>query len=234
MVTYWVIFSLTSCGTPSQQSIQTAIAQTQSANPTSTFTLIPSTLTPTEAPTNTSTIAPSSTPDLLLLQVKLKDFLLQQTEIPLDDKYTPIYKTAKSIPNEGMDLSLVQKTGRIDGWQALFGKGYSAPWYGTISDEISLYKTSEGAQLAIAMFMLSGYTEEINQPKIGEITRSFYQELTNSDGNNQMIYTVIFSYRNCVHVVEGFGYEKNGVKEYTRIIAQNLLAKLQASSLLNP
>lgn len=49
-----ILLLFTACA-PSPQIIQTAIAQTQAANPTSTFTLIPLTETPTPIPTLTPT-----------------------------------------------------------------------------------------------------------------------------------------------------------------------------------
>jgi hypothetical protein len=232
-----IIIFLVSCGAPSQQAIQTAIVQTQTANPSSTLTPVPPTQTETETQTITSKLSP--TPDLLLLQDNLKDFLLQKSEIPFID-FSSIFQSPQAIPNEKETLSFVEKTGRIDGWHVLYGQGYGAPWDITISDEISLYKTTDGSHLAITMYPLNGYIEEINQPIIGDSSRSFYKELPKQNGYKYGIYTIIFSYRNFVHVVEGVGYidasagyESLGLKEYIRNIAQNLLAKLQSSSFLN-
>ncbi len=57
---------LLSSSAPSSQAIQTAIAQTQAANPTSTSTPLP--------PTETPAFTPSPTMDLLSLQFRLKIF----------------------------------------------------------------------------------------------------------------------------------------------------------------
>ena len=70
---HWIIFSLSlfllaacsqSSPTPSEADIQTAIAQTQAANPTSTNSPEPTkTLTPTATPTETPTATPTNTPN---------------------------------------------------------------------------------------------------------------------------------------------------------------------------
>jgi hypothetical protein len=220
---------------PSPQTIQTAIAQTQAANPTSTFTLVPPTDTPTETPSETSTITIMLSPtlDLLVLQLNLKDFLLQQSDIPLNAHYSSIVNSVNSTPNEKVDSTYVEQTGRIDGWSVWYGKGTNNNWQETISDEVVLYQTTAGAQLAITNYSESGSTEEINPPEIGDKTRAFYSRLPYSGGEPQGIYEIDFSYKNCVHAVQGFGLD-NEIAEFTRNIARILLAKLQASPLINP
>jgi hypothetical protein len=229
------IFGLITACAPSPQLIQTAIAQTQAANPTSTFTPLPptetSTLTPSETPTKTQTIIPSPTPDLLLLQLNLKDFLLQLSDIPQDAHYISIYNSLSRTPNEKVDSSLVIDTGRLDGWNIWYSKDYSnGGWYVVLSDGLSLYQTSVGAQLAVTKYSQNTLTEEINPPKIGDLTRAFYSI---GDTGTQASYEIIFAYRNCVHIVGDFGWE-NEVVGFTRNIARILLAKLQASMLINP
>jgi hypothetical protein len=219
---------------PSPQAIQTAIAQTQEANPTSTFTPFPSsTYTPTNTATGTPTnsITPSRTPDLLLLQLNLKDFLLQQSDFPLNANYLSIANGLQSIPNEKVDSAFVKETGRIDGWSVWYGKDFhNGGWYVTISDEVNLYQTSSGAQIAVYKDFSNLYTEEINPPKIGDSTHAWYYLIPQS---SQATYVIRFSYRNCVHVVQGVGLD-NEVAVFTREIAHILLAKIQASSLINP
>ena len=234
---FLIAILLTACA-PSAQAIQTAIAQTQGANPTSTFTLVPPTDIPTKTPTETPTITPSPTPDLLLLQLNLINLLLQLSDIPLSAHYSSIVNSVSSYPNEKVDSTLVEETGRIDGWSVWYGKDNSGGgWHQTITDWVSLYTTTAGAQLAITMYSvsdsLSGFTEEINPPEIGDVTRAWYERLTFYGGEPQGLYTIYFSYRNCVHRVEGFGLDKD-IIEFTRNIARILLAKLQDSPLINP
>jgi hypothetical protein len=218
---------------PSPRAIQTAIAQTQAANPTSTFTLVPPTDTPTatSSETPTVTLTTSPTPDLLLLQLNLKDFLLQQSDFPPHANYSSIYNSLKHLHNEDVDNPLVKETGRLDGWSVWYGKDYSGGgWPVVLSNEVSLYQTTGGAQIAVAKYSRSGFTEEINPPEIGDSTRAFY---ATAGSSSQADYVIIFSYRNCVHIVDEFGYE-NEVAVIVRKIALILLAKLQASPLINP
>jgi hypothetical protein len=163
---------------PSEIDIQTAIAQTQAANPTSTFTPIP--------PTETPTITPSPTPDLLVLQLNLKDFLLQKSDLPLDAEYHLMNQySIRLVPNEEVDIggAYLAETGRIDGWMAIYERGSNnviAPE--EIYDEVILYLTTAGAQLEITKYCEHlvteiGFTEEINPPEIGDLTHAFLSRI---------------------------------------------------------
>jgi len=232
-----MILLLVACA-PSPQTIQTAIAQTQAANPTSTFTLPPTntpTEKPTQTPTETPTIIPSPTLDLLLLQVNLKNFLLQKADLPQDDHYAKYIMGRNSmyqIPNDNVNIEnsvfYVKETGRIDGWTVYYGIYTSNfGWAELIQDNVTLYQTSAGAQLAISKYsqaIINKYTEEINPPVIGDFTRSFY--------NNSGVYEIVFSYRNISHEVWGYGTENEIID--LRNVVQSLLARLQTSPLLNP
>jgi hypothetical protein len=220
---------------PSPQVIQTAIAETVEANPTSTLTPIPPTETPTKTPTETPTmtITPLPTLDIMLLILHLSEFLLEQSDFPFDAKFSSIVNSIQPIPNEEVDGSYVEKTGRIDGWSVWYGRGYANGWRETISDNVSLYESTTGAQFAITNYKLKNYSEEINPPKIGDVTSAYYQRLPYSGGRSQGLYIIYFAYKNIVHKVEGFGYEDE-IAEFTRNIAQILLARLQESPLINP
>jgi hypothetical protein len=238
------ILFLVACAPP-KQAYQTATAQTQESKPTSSFTPIPPTETLTQTYIETLTETPavppiktptkiiilSPTPDYLTLQLNLKDFLLQQSDFPLRSNYSSIYDSSIHIPNGEVDSALVEDTGRIDGWSIWYGKDYGATgWLVVISDEISLYNTPDGAQLAVKKHSWSGFFEEINPPKIGDSTRAFY---TIPGTSSQSDYVIIFSYRNLVHVVDEYGYE-NEVAGFVRNFARILLARLKTSPLINP
>jgi hypothetical protein len=231
-----VIIFLSACA-PSPQAIEISFVQTQEANPTSSFTPFPptetlpqtTTETPNETPIKTKT--PSPTPDYLSLQQNLKNFLLEQSDFPHDANYSSLYDSPVHIPNQEVDNTFVKDTERIDGWSIWYGKDYgSGGWLVVMSDEISLYKTSGGAQLAVKNYSLSGFFEEISPPKIGDATRAFF---IMPGTNAQADYVIIFSYRNLVHVVDEYGYENEvaGVVKYYALI---LLAKLNASPLIFP
>jgi hypothetical protein len=226
-----VILLLVAC-TPSPQAIQTAIAQTQIANPTSTFTP-PPTNTPTETPTIIP--SPTATLDLLLIQFNLKDFLLKKSDLPQDSHYAKYVMGVNSlyiIPNDSIKIansvSYLKESGRIEGWTVYYGV-YSSNfgWLELLVDEVTLFQTSAGAQLSISKYsqaVANQLTEEINPPVIGDFTRAFY--------NSSNSYEIDFSYRNITHKLAG--YNAGNVIIDNRNIALNLLARLQASPLLNP
>jgi hypothetical protein len=227
------IIILTACA-PSPQAIQTAIAQTQAANPTSTSTPLP--------PTETPIFTPSPTMDLLSLQFRLKDFLLTQSGLSFDQNYhTMTLVSVKQLPNEEVhkDTNYVAETGRMDGWVAVYKQGSRnllAPM--EIYNEISLFETTEGAQLSIAKYSTYitnelMYTEEINPPRIGDFSRSFYYS-SDASGRHELGYLITFSYKNIVHLVQAWGYYYGVEPEKIRTIARGLLSILQAFPLINP
>jgi hypothetical protein len=228
---------------PSPSTLQTAIAQTQAANPTSTFTPIPPTETLTKTPTETPKITHSPTPDLLVLQLNLKDFLLKKSDLPLDANYYLFNRNSiYTIPNEEVEIggAYLAETGRIDGWIIFYERGSNnvvAPE--SIYDEVILYKTTAGAQLEITKYCDNlvteeGFTEEINPPEIGDLTRAFLYRKMHASGEYQVTYRIEFSYQNFVHEVNGYGWEHEVKPEFVRNIARILLARLQAATLSNP
>jgi len=243
---------LTACA-PSQASIQTAMAQTQAAKPTSTFTLIPPTETPTETPTSTPTetptITPSPTPDLQVIQLDPKDFLLQKSDLPLDAKYYLPNETWIS-PHHNEEIiggwgvekgrAYLAETGRIDGWWVIYKRSTDtviAPEQ--IYDNVVLYKTIAGAKLVITKYedryvIEFGYTELENPTIIGDLTRVFIKKEMQPSGEYRIRYEIVFSYRNYLHAVSGWGWEYEVKPEYVEDIARILLAKLQAAPLSNP
>ncbi len=230
------ILIMTGCA-PAPQAVTLTQAQTQDASPTSSYTPIPPTdtlprtitATPNATPIKTNT--PSATPGYLSLQQNLKNFLLEPADFPHDANYSSLYDLPVHIPNQEVDNTFVKDAGRVDGWSIWYGKDYgSGGWLVVLSDEISLYETPGGAQLAVKNYSLHGFFEEINPPIIGDATRAFF---IMPDTNSQVDYVIIFSYRNLVHVIDEYGYEKEVagiVKYYARI----LLDKLKASPLTSP
>jgi hypothetical protein len=128
---------------------------------------------------------------LLLQQLNLKDFLLQQSDIPLNAQYSSIVNSVESITNKEFDSAYVEETGRVDGRTVVYGKGCRiiGGWTEGISDTVVLYQSAAGVQLAVTMNSRKGNTEEKYHSKIGDLTYTFYYLYPN---NTQIQYTIVF------------------------------------------
>jgi len=187
---YWFIFLislflLTACSqspsTPSEAVIQTAIAQTQAANPTSTNTTEPrNTLTPTATPTEnptatppdtptptdtpTVTPSPTPTPDLRIIKEDPEHFLLLPEDLPKETYfhipgtgYKSPHRNAEIISGWGREkgLEYLERTGRIDGWWVVYQRGTDsvrAPE--EVYHNIIMYGSIEGAQITVMEYNL--------------------------------------------------------------------------------
>ncbi len=136
------------------------------------------------------------------------------------------------------------ETGRINGWEVnvdFEGDPNLAIDQFSLYDQVALFNTVEGAQLAITRYSDRyvteyGFTEDISPFKNGDINRSFYmryQEQTNS-GQYSLKYVIVFSYRNMVETLQESGLERPIDPIFMADIAQRLLVRLQASPLINP
>ena len=182
---HWLIFQislflLAACSqsfpTPSEADIQTAIAQTQAANPISTnspeptITLTP-TATPTETPTNTPTntptptdtptvtLSPTPTQDLRVIKEDPEHFLLLPEDLP-EEAYFHIpgagykspHRNSEIISGWGREkgLEYIEKSGRVDGWWVVYQRGTdSVRVPEEVFHNIIMYETVNGAQLTI-------------------------------------------------------------------------------------
>lgn len=162
---------------PSNTSIETAIAQTEGARPKATDTMIPTntpepsptnteipTLTPTftPEPSSTPTTTPSPTPDLRVIDADPKNFLLERDDLPEDARYflpnagwiSP-HRNSEVVSGWGVDegRDYLAKTGRVDGWVVSYKRGtitVIAPE--EIYNNIVMYRSIEGAQLIMTEY----------------------------------------------------------------------------------
>jgi hypothetical protein len=215
----FIVTILVSACAPSAQAIQTAIAQTQAANPT-----------------------PTVSPKLLALKQHLSSFLILNSDLPSNGQYHLFRYNPFSIPNKNVSSAYVEETGRVDGWEIYYTKisgDASAPQ--EIRGKVVLYQTDRGAQTSMnkysdALVTDFVYLEEIQSSEIGDETRAFrlqYQYGTKG-GSDQVSYWIEFSYRNIVEVIQIDGAENEDQLELASSIARLVLARLQASPLLNP
>lgn len=235
-----------------QATIDASIIQTQTSmstntntpEPTATYTSAP-TLTHTSIPTETPTLTP--TPDLRVIKIESKEFLLTKDDLPTEAKYY--------IPNSGWmsphhndeiiqgwgkekGLEYLDKTGRIDGWWVYFDRGVNtvrAPE--EIFHNIIQYKTSEGAYLS-----LTKYGTRIDDPDydvinvevlIGDGTIGYIRKTMQSSGEYRTSYIIETSYLNYISVVGGWGWDKDFDLEYVITVAEIAMEKLKAAPLEN-
>lgn len=261
---------LVGCGT-SESAVQTAIAETAAANPTNTYTPIPSdtpsvtpsptfTLTPSETPTvtapptETETLTPeptaTPTPDLRVIAIEPKEFLLGSDDLPKEAKYylpnsnwiSPHHNT-EIISGWGTEegKAYLDETGRIDGWVASYKRGTStviAPE--EIYNNIIQYKTAEGAQIVVTKYDLiktnraeGFHYVDRELEDFGDVYVLMERKIMQSNGKNRMWYQVSFAYRNYVSTVRGYGWESDIDYDYVEDIARTSLEKLKAAPLVD-
>jgi hypothetical protein len=236
---------------PSEAQIQTAIAQTQqmqvTETPLPTNTMVPSetptqTTTPTTIPTDTPTIEPSPTPDLRVIDIDPYQILLKKSDCNPDGRYY--------LPNEfwisphrnsevvaGWTVvkgqEYLAETGRIDGWYVSYARGNNNILLPQeISDNVVLFSTVAGAQLLITKYedrmVNEFYYDEIEAaPQIGDLTRAWVKKEINSGGTTEAWYVITYSYRNIIHSITVYGYDKEVKLEDAEYLARNLLAQLE-------
>ena len=260
-----VTLMIISCSkAPSDSAIQTAIAKTRdvevdsmtkTVNPTATYTIAPSlTLTSTPSPsatpmptnTPTLTVTPTVTPDIRVIDVDPKEFLLTRQDLPSEAKYylpnsnwiSP-HRNSEVVSGWGVDegRKYLAETGRIDGWWVYYLRGtvtVIAPE--EVYDNVVIYKTVEGALLVITKYSScsdrdTGYIELETAPKIGDYSKTCVSTEMQSSGENRVWYRIEFVYRNYYHDIVGYGWENDVEPKFVESIALVLLKKLQNAPL---
>jgi hypothetical protein len=245
---------LTSCA-PSQGAIQTAIAQTNAAEPTTlkaTSTPIPptptNTNTPTEIPTQTQTV--TSTPDIRVIEIDPQNFLIKQEELPIEARYfipnqsgMSLQTNTEIISDRGVEegREYVINTGRITGWYVDRIRGVRsvlAP--DEVYNFVGMYRTSQGAQLALLEYNtlktnpMDGWKPVNIEMELGDNNIVYTRKEVNSGGNFDVVYVIEFTYRNFIVQVVTLGLEKDVTHEFSENVARTILTKLQNAPLVNP
>lgn len=252
---FMIIFGLIGCA-PSDQAIQEALAKTQSAmpnntnqpDPTATSTQEPSptaTLTPTSTPTEVPTATP--TPDLRVITIDSKEFLLAKDDLPVDAKYFLPNQTwisphhnSEIISGWGNEegLAYLDKTGRIDGWWVAYKKGVNtvrAPQ--EAYHNIIQYRSAEGALLTVTQYSTAARIPEFkvlddNYP-LGDKSVIIIRKTMQPSGENRVTIRIETAFRNYVSIVEGWGWEKEFDQTFVISVAETILKKLEAAPLGN-
>ena len=244
---------------PSETAIQTAMAETQSALPTATETVLPTntqtntpepTFTPTktETPTPTYTQTPTytPTPDLQVIELGPEVFYLQKGDLPQDAKYylphstwSSPHRNSEVVSGWGREegLAYLEKTGRIDGWVIYFARGtmtVRAPEQ--IYHNIIQYKTVDGPQLTFDIVnpgQDSRWTVIDDNYDLGDRTIISRLREMQPSGEYKVYYLVETAYRNYQSRVRGSGWEKEFDLEYVINLAEIALNKLMEAPLVD-
>lgn len=246
------LFLMSACN-PSEEAIQVALAQTQTAQitntytpePTSTFTLEP-TFTPTFTLTPTSTPTLTSTPDLRIILTDSKDLMLAKEDLPAEAKYyLPNYTwisphhNSEVVSDWGVEkgTKYIEETGRIDGWWVAYKRGTNtvrAPE--EIYQNIIQYKTTEGAQLAFTMKNPNATVQyEIIDENydLGDLTIISSYRVMQPSGEYRVDYLIESVYKNYQSRIAGWGWEKEFDLDYVIRIAEIAMEKIKAAPLGN-
>jgi hypothetical protein len=243
-----LLFSTLVACKPSEAAIQEALAQTQTAQTTNTFTPEPTsthTPEPTLTPTFTPTVSP--TPDTRVITVDSKELMLEKDDLPSEAKYyLPNYTWISPHHNSeivsawGVEEGTIylQETGRIDGWWVDYLRGTNtvrAPE--EIYQNIIQYESAEGAYLTLTEYNTRGDDPDYSlmdlNLSIGDVTFVYYWKEMQSSGEYRVKYAIESQYRNYVSIIVGWGWEKEFDLDYVIQIAEIAMDKIKAAPLGN-
>jgi hypothetical protein len=254
-----IVLLLSACApaAPSDSQIETAIAQTQAANPTltptekPTSTFIPTrtpepTLTQTPEPTFTFTPepTPSPTPDVRVIIGNPEEYILLPEDLP--HKY--ILNRGDSTPHVNSEIlsargiedgkAYLEATGRLGGWiiwyECVERTAIAPEW---IRSYVVMYDSVDGPDIAKLPdwdWVDEDYEIIEMDLDLGEWNRvSIYKERQPS-GKYYVVYSIEFNYRNVWTEILGAGLESDVRHEYLENAARAVLVKLEAAPLDNP
>jgi hypothetical protein len=237
-----MILAACASSAPSEDVINTAIAQTQAANPTATQqpanTPSPSA---TVTITPTATYTPNPTPDIRLLDIDPRNLLLQKSDLPAEGRYyLPGANWTSPVTNSEIVSSwtvdegkaYLAETGRIHGWLVYYQRGTNNVLMPEqVYDNVVLYSTSEGAQVIVTKYGARGLVEdgfkELDTPEIGDLSRAFQLTKTDASGMTKVTLYLIFSYRNVYHTLVFWGWKEEVSVDFAVNIANRVLDNLE-------
>lgn len=253
---FLVVVFLAGCtAAPSEGAVQTAIAQTQLADPSATplpsptATLEP-TSTHTPTPLLTETPTPTPTPDLRIIDVDPKSILLTKAEMPADGRYYIPNETWMSIHLNSEVVSgwtvevgrnYLEKSGRILGWWVDYLRGSTTVRMPeVVMINVVKYRTAEGAH-----WTATNFSRDITQPEdgwkkienpidFGDLNNTVTKSKITSGGDKIIQYELSYTYRNFGVFIIGYGLEKDVSIEFVNNIGRAILKKLEAAPLSDP
>ncbi len=244
-----IILTLSGCGTSllgkNNEFERAALVATESPSSTPEPTKTP-------LPTSTATVVPSPTPDTRVINIDPANLMLGKPDLPEELKYyippkdqvrrnswydtrsgTYPQKNPRHVAymwtNQAAADVYLNETGRIYGYVVMYyRKGNPKSDYpAEIYDEVSLFRTSAGAEKALDIwgdrvkFINQNWKsfEELPSPMVGDASRLMTYTITTydrSDPETRRAYYLIFSVRNITHYM--FFYGREGQLEETNVV----------------
>jgi hypothetical protein len=253
------ILLFSSCA-PSIESLNQAVEGTLTAIANiNTETPIKPSVTPTELPTQTSTpeptptFTPKPTPDLRVIDTDPATLLCVKADLPKEGYYKIPGQGWMSIntndeviqargTTKGRDYII--STGRVTGWWVVFYRTTkSAQLPEQLSCGVYMFKTAEGAQLALEKYNSVESAELKSNEKyeyvdknldIGDKGISYVYYRLKKGGNREKVFSIEFTYKNLMIQVDGYSAVETDVKpEDLEKIALILLERVQGATLVN-
>jgi hypothetical protein len=259
-IVLFILVSLAACNTTRATELptQTADTVTEVEIPTPTTTLTPTntptaTLTSTVAPTNTPTTTPttSPTPDLRVINLSPKEFILTPEDLPPEGLfYLPSSRYEGPVDimfyingwGELKSGEFIGKTGWLDGWWVTYlrgSEGTGAPE--RIYNRVTMFQTASGAQASVQEY------NPATTPWLDEEWDVLDVEMNLGDTNITTLrvqpldvtkelawYRITFSYRNYEVIVEVKDWSNFINHDYVEAAARAVLAKLEAAPIASP
>ena len=242
---------------PSQGAIETAIAQTQAANPTATPL-------PTQAPTGTATALPAATAttappttgkatpagatatlqpksDGRVIDVNPMELILTKQDMPADGHYfLPIGGAYGPITNAEVVAGMaperrkayLSNSGRIYGYETELQRGsykYAGP--PDVGNQVVIYATGADASAAVAADADCARLEGFDPANTKGFSIGDTSVLCVHDADGRIAYWLAFAYRNQVAVIEGSGTKAETELAFFQALAEKQLAILQQQPL---
>lgn len=224
---------------PSVESVQTAIAQTQAANPTATLPAATPTASPVPTATPTLTLTPTATPDLRVIDINPRDLVLSKEDLPPEGKYyQPTGWAYGPVTNSEIISSwtveegqaYIARSGRVQGWETEFGRGSSkAVLPDDIWNEAVIYETGAAASAAVVEDQDCTRFDDTSPVKI-EFTIGDIVAICMERDVNGVHYILVFAYRNALGMFHVWGSEV----EVTPLILRSLAEKQLGNFMQQP
>jgi hypothetical protein len=216
-----------------------AYASIQASNPTDTPT---STYTPTSTITPTGTQTPSPTPDVRVIDVNPQELSLKKADLPADAGY---YLPGPNWTGAQLNSDIFNQMGTEKGKDYIERTGWTYGWWVNyerasttviapqeVSDNVMLFTTYEGAIVHLHDYSTcvsnKGFNNIEISSRIGDASTSCISRELQPSGEYKVVILINFVYRNIVHQVGGFGWEREVRQDYLHQIAETLLTQLEA------